>query len=47
MATVQQLIDKVDKRYSIPPDWDNDDIIDVFNDEMRHIFRGIAIKEHI
>ena len=44
MATVQQLIDKVDKRYSIPPDWDNDDIIDVFNDEMRHIFRELQIK---
>lgn len=44
MATVQQLIDKVDKRYSIPPDWDNDDIIDVFNDEMRHIFRELQLK---
>jgi hypothetical protein len=44
VPTVQQLINKVDKRYPIPSSWNNDDVIDVFNDEMRHIFRELQLK---
>ena len=44
MSTALQLINKVKKRYSVPSNWSDSDIIEIFNDTINTIYRSLQIK---